>query len=402
MSQPGLERREGIVCRGLLRVGCTVLALALPWAPLDAQELGVIDRFWSAAADGDSANVVQLLTPGAQIFEYHPGFDAFTPMDWAEFPVEYLELVWGFPDSDFSVEPLSVAENGPFVSRREAVDFVTREGDVSRSIRLATYLVRGGRLARIWLLPETPGERVDFGIRPRFRSGEAPLVLVDAGHENFHKSDGSFRGLAELARQDGLQIRDLVGPTTDEELSRADLLVVGNAMRGFTPDELEVLDSWIRSGGSLLLVSDHPPFSEASAPLARRLGFRPFLGRAVELPRSLPDFFSSADGTLRFPDGSAPDGVVVATMTGHAFRAPTEAVPLLTLEGDWIGTSEQGEERPLGGWLQGASLTLGEGRVVFLSEARVLADLSLHDNAVFARELLRWLVPADTLRWPPS
>ena len=49
----------------------------------------------------------------------------------------------------------------------------------------------------------------------------------------------------------------------------------------------------------------------------------------------------------------------------------------------------------LTGWLQGAALPFGSGRVVFLSEARILADLSMFDNAEFALGLLRWLGRAE-------
>lgn len=369
------------------------LASLLPYRPASAQDKSVIDRFWSAAARGDSADVLETVTPGAELFEYHSGWDAFIAMDWAGFPIEYLDLVWGFPGSEFSVDAMATTSTGPFVSREEAITFVGEDGVEHRTSRLATYLIRGGRLARMWLFPERASGPPDFGIAPRFSSDERPTVLIDAAHDNLHKSDGSFRSLAAMASQDGLVVRDLLGTLSEEELDGADLFVVGNALRRFSDGEVELLAEWVESGGSLLLVSDHRPYSEVSAPLATRLGFDPFLGRAVERPRRLPDLFTSAQNSLRFPDGSSPDDVVVATMTGHAFLAPPTAVPLLTLRGDWVGVTEGGEERPLDGWFQGAALPVGSGRVVFLAEARVLADLSLRDNAVFARAILEWLVP---------
>ncbi|MDX1647187.1 MAG: DUF4350 domain-containing protein [Longimicrobiales bacterium] len=381
----------------MMRVLTAAIALGVtgPQTPhgLAAQEpdAEVIDRFWSAAARGDSAGVLAAVTPRAELFEYHGGHDAFVPMDWFEFPLEYLDQTWGFPSSDFSVAPVSAASNGPFVSRQESVRFVRGDGLVEESDRLATYLVRGGRIARIWLFPGH-GEPTDFGIEPRFAPGVRPTLLMDAAHANLHKSDGSFSDLAALAAQDGLIVRDLLGSLSAEELSDADLFVSANPLRHYSADEMALLERWVRSGGALLLVSDHPPYADYSAPLARRLGFDPFLGRAIERPRSLPDLFGSAMNGLRLPDGSIPSGLTVATMTGHAFMAPDGAVPLLTLEGDWIGVTDDGEERSLEGWLQGAALSLGLGRVVFLSEARVLADLSLHDNAAFAHEILKWLI----------
>lgn len=105
---------------------------------------------------------------------------------------------------------------------------------------------------------------------------------------------------------------------------------------GFPDTEFEVsaLEE-VRSGSYLTRISDHPPYAEGSALPAEALGFEPFIGVAVETPRSPPDIFVRSNGSLSDHYITNRNVDTVATMTGHAFRIRSAATPLLTLVGSW-------------------------------------------------------------------
>ena len=239
--------------------------------------------------------------------------------------------------------------------------------------------------------------RVD---NPSFGSGRRPVLAVDAVHNTGHKIDGTLGGFTALARTDGLTVRSFLSRFDSASLAEIDILLIANARSRAEPavsalssTELAEVVAWVRSGGSLLLVSDHPPFAEGSADLAEAFGFGPFIGDAVKYPRDFPDRFTKDDGSLADHMITEFGVDTVVTVGGHAFQPPPEAVALLSLVGEWRGRPSGSDEAniDLTGWLQGAALSFDSGRVVFLSEAAVLANLNRFDNAEFALGLLRWL-----------
>ena len=106
---------------------------------------------------------------------------------------------------------------------------------------------------------------------PAYRK-DRPQVLYDEAHRNTHTMDGAYKPFADLIRNDGYDVRPLREQITGDGLSRIRVLVIvcargsndANDAAAFTVEEAAVIDQWVRSGGSLLLVTDHWPYGSAA------------------------------------------------------------------------------------------------------------------------------------------
>jgi hypothetical protein len=80
---------------------------------------------------------------------------------------------------------------------------------------------------------ETPLQRADkdFDVtveQPDFRENK-PILLFDEGHHNFHTTTGLYEPFANLAKNDGYDLKTLSTPVTTEALNSATLYVIANA-----------------------------------------------------------------------------------------------------------------------------------------------------------------------------
>jgi hypothetical protein len=230
---------------------------------------------------------------------------------------------------------------------------------------------------------------------PAYPHGTGPLVLLDEAHNNVHSLTGFYRPFGDLLRADGYRVAALREPITPSAVAAAGVIVISNALpaatqeeadtlgSAFTGDEIEVLLGWIRGGGALLLFVDHRPFPRAAADLAARLGLEMLDGYALDYEVWDPIVFSRDRGTLGMHpimEGRDPEERVdsVATFYGHAMRALVPGIQPLLILGREIESMHPGQlwdigdETPrvsVGGWLQGAALAMGQGRVVVYGEA---------------------------------
>lgn len=258
------------------------------------------------------------------------------------------------------------------------------------------------------LTPALAQERIDLEFQPtiaqpEYRAGQGPLVLVDRAHHNFHAGAEQFEQLARLLRADGYRVRGLDERFSAEALAQASVLVIANAVAsredrewslptssGFSIDEVEAVRLWVERGGSLLLIADHMPFPGAIGELARVFGIEFLNGFAIVWEDWDPLVFHRADGTL--PSHPVTDGRraaervdrAVTFVSGSAFRALESArclSPILVFgpsvvsyqpERAWQFTDETSRV-PVQGWLQGATLEPGDGRVAVFGEAAMFA-----------------------------
>lgn len=230
---------------------------------------------------------------------------------------------------------------------------------------------------------------------PAFAAGRGPRVLVDEAHHNLYTNEGYYRALGALLEADGYRVATLTQPLSAATFDAVDLLVIANALpvanqeasdtlgSAFTREELDALLSWIRSGGDLLLLVDHRPYARAAAPLLAALGLRFTNGYALDYQTWDPLVFRRSDGTLmpnRITDGRNRGERIdsVATFDGDAFRAEGAAVVPLFRFGEGIDAflpdrlwdiDDHTPRIHVAGWLQGAALPFGRGRVVVFGES---------------------------------
>lgn len=273
---------------------------------------------------------------------------------------------------------------------------------------------------------------------PAYPHGRGPLVLIDEGHHEFHTAEGRYRPFADLLRADGYRVEPHRGPFTPGSLDSARILVIANPVAArnekdwtlpvypaFDTAEVGVVAGWVRRGGSLLLIADHMPFGGGAATLARRFGLAFTNGFALVTDSA--GKITSGTITFRRSDGSlAGDTILdgekssvridsVTTFTGQAFRPlPGARVrPLLVLpahihlfEPDTAWAFRPSTPtRPVAGWLQGALVTHGKGRVAAFGEAAMFsAQIAgrrrrkfgmnapiAGQNAPFALDVVHWL-----------
>jgi hypothetical protein len=275
----------------------------------------------------------------------------------------------------------------------------------------------------------------DFAPRvsaPAFAEARGPRVAIDEAHFNFHTADGRYAPFAQLLRRDGFAVTPLKEKFSRSALTDIDVLVIANALNernveewslptpsAFSPDEIAAVREWVDAGGALLLIADHMPFGGAAADLGYAFGMSFTNGYAVQPDRNRASYvFQRSDASLKehaiTRGRSAEEAIAsVTTFTGQAFSAsgaeplfevPTDAFLLLTeTAGEF---SAETPRRPAAGLLQGATLSVGMGRVAAFGEAAMFsAQLAgpnknrmgmnapgAEQNAQFVLNVMHWLV----------
>lgn len=233
-------------------------------------------------------------------------------------------------------------------------------------------------------------------VDPAFRSSEGPIIGIDEAHANFHTANGRYRPFARLMERDGYRVVPFSKKANIERLKSIDILVIANPLhkrndRGwklptpsaFSDSEIESINAWVKSGGSLLLIADHMPFPGGAGKLAESFGFRFSNGfaRYPSKPSGRPDLFEVGDGLIEsvITEGRSERERVtrIGTFTGSAFLAPPEARAILEFGANAYSLEPKvawkfNDDTPvlkIDGWLQGAYMRWGSGRIAVFGEA---------------------------------
>lgn len=261
--------------------------------------------------------------------------------------------------------------------------------------------------------------------KPLYRQGEGPVLMIDAGHFNFHTLDDKFAPFGKIASLDGFKVKRHTGSITGSSLSDVRILVIANALHeenterwaqpvlpAFKPEEVEHILEWVRSGGRLFLIADHMPFPGAVASLAKAFGFEFYDGFAMRRPRRNFDQFTRANGMLtsnRLTELHGPLDSIVS-FTGQAFRIPEGATSVITMDSSykilmpevaWEFNDEM-KILPAEGLSQLAYRPFGAGKVVISGEAVMftaqrVGDVRIGIHASFAPYNLQLLL--NILEW---
>lgn len=216
---------------------------------------------------------------------------------------------------------------------------------------------------------------------PAFPAGKGPVVMVDSGHDERQTLATDYAPFGALLTHDGYVVRDFDQPISAASLAKADVLVIVDPFNpkdppkapkyqstsAFTPQEIATIGDWVKGGGALLMIADHPPYAGSLRALAASFGFDIEMYAAQHVPKG--EFFSFANGGL--VDGPLTRGLPpVQTFYGGAFTAPAAATPLLRFDSTWKMLVTDKPPRPMTpNDLRGATLPVGKGRVVLLAEA---------------------------------
>jgi hypothetical protein len=267
-------------------------------------------------------------------------------------------------------------------------------------------------------------------------------VLFDEAHHNHHRAGTTYRPFVRLVESDGYRVRRGRNRLGADELKGVDVLVVALALGenernddpAFTPEECDVIQTWVTAGGALLLITDHYPFGHAVEGLAERFGVVMNKGAAEDtlhydraFDRTHIVYSDTTGGLADHPiiRGRDTSETVrkVLTFTGQALRADSPAVVLLRLSpsavmrppvpvveragGDVRVLVSYGDAEPAEGFGQALAFEWERGRVVVTGDAAMLtAQLARYDGRPFgmntegydnrqlALNIMRWLTRA--------
>lgn len=237
---------------------------------------------------------------------------------------------------------------------------------------------------------------------PEYERDRGPTVAIDAAHRNFHTADDRYGPFAELLRRDGYRVTATEQPFDSQVLARADILVIANAMHeqseaawaplpnysAFTDAEIDAVESWVRNGGSLLLIADHMPLAGHAEALAGAFGIRFQNGFALDGARNGQITFRRSEeslfaGLIANGRNSSERVDFVTTFGGQAFRLDpaVKGEPSLILPSGYelllpevaFEFSERTPRIPAVNLLQGALVYHGDGRVAAYGEAAMFS-----------------------------
>jgi hypothetical protein len=269
--------------------------------------------------------------------------------------------------------------------------------------------------------------------RKAYPDHDGPVIFIDEAHNNFHTINGGFYAFGKLLALDGYQVKGLDKAITGSDIIQdCRILVIANALNdnnvdrwiaptpsAFTNEEISAIKRWVYNGGNLLLIADHMPFAGAAYELGKAFGFEFINGYAFTSAESQwpPSVFYLKKGTLKsspvtsgFKDDRNIDSV--ATFTGSAFKAPGEAIAVLSFLEEHFSLQPDTAWRfhdntaiiNLAGYCQGALLEYGKGRVAVFGEAAMFTAQIANgtfkvgfnsdrapQNAQFTLNLIHWL-----------
>jgi len=279
---------------------------------------------------------------------------------------------------------------------------------------------------------------------PTYIYGQGPVVAIDEAHNNFHTKDGRFLKFAELLTNDGYQVESNTQTFTGANLERIDILVIANALHisnvgyenwngeigdAFETAEIKALDTWVKGGGSLMLIADHYPFPKAAEKLGWNFGFifsngYCLAGETEDAQHNMITFTTDnntlSNSSIVMGRNFSEAVSKVVSFTGQAFWLkyestadklmilPEGTLSLYPTEADGFTLTTQVLNSS--GMLQGAALELEQGRVAVFGEAEMFsAQISTTDpyfkqgmnnaeateNLQFTLNILHWLSMDD-------
>ena len=275
----------------------------------------------------------------------------------------------------------------------------------------------------------TPDLQADTSVvNPAFKNDAGPSIIIDTAHNNYHTADNRYLPFATLLGNDGYRVKGAAQIFTSATLKDVGVLVIANAMSNskditatesaFAREEIAAVRDWVEKGGSLLLITDHPPFAGAAMDMAAAFGFAVESGFVVRLPiKDEPDIFTAKAGTLKNDAvtrgrNASEKIATLTTFGGCAVQTPAKARPLITFPTGYMfmkldpQTKKPVPSHPAGGAVQGAVMNYGAGRIAVFCEAGMFSAQTIPgtppvafgfnaavapENKQFILNLARWL-----------
>ena len=257
---------------------------------------------------------------------------------------------------------------------------------------------------------------------------EGPRVMFDEAHHNFHTTEGRYKPFVDLMFNDGYRVIRNRQPFSKQRLDTYKILVIANALgaeedddagadeSAFSVDEITAVHDWVKDGGSLLLIADHPPFGGSAAALANKFGVDMSKGYTFDPENSVKNLptqliFSRENKLLAshpITEGrNEKERVnIVRSFTGQSLKGPEGSTGILILASTAFdrATGSAETSTSAAGRTQAVAFKFGKGRVVVQGEAAMLSaqisgadnhpmgmNVPGNDDRQYALNLMHWL-----------
>ena len=303
------------------------------------------------------------------------------------------------------------------------------KGNIFNRLTMIWFMIIVGRISS--MAQQVTDENFSYLISvPMYEKGGGPLILFDEAHNNAVTLKGAYSAFGKLLQQDGYNIVSTKENVSLSLLEKGEIFVTVNAMydmedwnlpseSAFSQEEINALSTWVASGGSLFLVTDHMPCGASVNDLAGRFGINVINGFALRKD-GLPEVFSKQRNTL-FSNAitSHPGKEIDSIMCwgGTGFIVPTNAHIISVLGNDYniyLPNDVSQIKRPIPpnlpyisgmGLVNGAYLKFGKGKIVIFGDgAPFSAQLQgiksnkrgmnhpwARQNAQFLLNIVHWL-----------
>jgi len=271
----------------------------------------------------------------------------------------------------------------------------------------------------------------DVSVSNPFFTMKHPKILFDEGHQNFHTTTGRYLPFCNLIKNDGSNITANKEKFSEAVLKDYNLLIIANATNrydstAFTREECQLVKNWVDKGGSLLLITDHMPFSKMSQWMAEAFSVEFTIGTMLDstnrdsvIKENSHLVYSRQNGLLA--DHSITRGVnKVLTFTGQGVKGPRNCIEILKAspaayfeiielvnpkitEQGFTAKIRRGSFASANGFSQAIAFNSGKGRVIVTGEAAMLSGQITGgeragmnypgvDNKQLVLNMVRWLL----------
>lgn len=251
-----------------------------------------------------------------------------------------------------------------------------------------------------------------------------PRICLDQAHNNLSIEDERYAPIRSLLESDGFQFHFLKSAIVARALKPCDILYISAAQwrtpekkAAFDKREVQIIARWVRRGGALLLMSDHPPkMAESVEALMGTFGIHGSLGTTEDTSHALKSLndpsmivFSLENGGLNVDHsivkGTRPgEGLrSVIAFTGQSLIGPPESQGILRLSDEAVDVYEL-ERRSAKGRFVMMTVKIGKGCVAASGDATLFTSkkdinsgekIGINhpgiDNTQLAINTFRWL-----------
>lgn len=273
----------------------------------------------------------------------------------------------------------------------------------------------------------------DINFHPRAKDPayktEHPKICFDDAHNNLAVHKGFYNSVLELLESDGYEIVRPKAPFTIQLLRGCKVLFTSASLgfedmsnrkrasrSSFTDAEIHEIVTWVYAGGSLLVMTDHKPMSNAASRLLGQFKIKGSLAHVEDSERPLAPF--TDPGVMKFEGEVLGDHAIlkgrgtdeqiktVNWFYGQALQGPKATQAILKLgKGAKIGGKDDQSVLSTKDYPFGAlALNFKKGKVVVFGDATVFTsklDLQLNqktginfagsDNIQLALNVFHWL-----------